>query len=149
MPESKFKIIRTRPVCKTEFRAKTLDSVYCSRICGCAAYRARKRSEIIEAKLRAISSGIPSTRQLLSVTEAVASYAVNRTTLYRQIRKGYISVLRFGKHKIRISQDVLDDKYPKRALALSNRYHTSKTYRLEPDDCYTIGEISENMDALS
>ncbi len=84
---------------------------------------------------------IPKDQELIKVSEAYALFGISRDTLYRLIRKGAISHVNLGTNQIRVSKKELMELYPLRPKATAKSKPVAKLFRLEPKDCYTIGEI--------
>ena len=144
MPNIGFEIKRKCSVCGKVFIAKTLESVYCSTKCGKLAYKRRKEIEAREKKLALIANMVPTIREYISVKEAVAIYGVERGTLYRLIKQGRIASINIGIRLTRIRRSDLDHLFMKRLKANEVKETPApKLYSLEPEDCYTIGEICD------
>lgn len=142
MGQAKYHIEKKCPICGQTFRAKTLDSMYCSRVCGNAAYRKKRRTKAYQAKLDSIEKSISKKQEYLSVREAVAVFGVSRETLYRFIRNGRIPSINFGKRLFRLKRADLEHKFERRATVIAKENQPlPKSYRLEPEDCYTIAEV--------
>ena len=142
MPNLGIEIKRKCRTCVKEFLIKTLDSYYCSPRCSKVAYAKRKRAEAKEAKLAIIAKKIPAIREFISVREAVAIYGVERDTLYRLINEGVIPAINIGTRMTRINRADIDKLFLKRPQAKAiKEAPIPKLYSLEPEDCYTIGEV--------
>lgn len=146
MGKAKYHIEKTCLICGRTFRAKTLDSQYCSRICGNAAYRKKKREKAYQTKLDNIEKHISDSQEYLSVREAVAVYGISRGTLYRLIWAGRIPYYNIGARLIRIRRSDLEVRFERRTAVLSRETKAlPRLYRLEPEDCYTISEVAEHF----
>lgn len=146
MTKAKYNIERKCKICGASFLAKTLDSVYCSRRCSTAAYRQKKRAEAQRQKFDAIAKSIPPTKDFLSVKEATYLYSVSKETLYRLIRRNRISYINIGIRGIRLSRTDLEKNFAHREESIRRETEQPvKTYRLEIEDCYTIGEVTERF----
>lgn len=144
MGKAKYHIEKTCLICGRTFRAKTLDSQYCSRICGNAAYRKKKREKAYQAKLDIIEKHISNSQEYLSIKEAIAVYGVSRTTLYRLIRNNCIPYINIGTRLTRINRADLEERFERRSAVLEKEIKPlPKLYRLEPEDCYTVSEVAE------
>ena len=140
MPESKAKIMRHCIVCGKPFLAKSVNSVHCSKKCSDETYRNKKRAEKKERERQAIvekSEG----HVYLTVVQVCNRYNISRPTLYRWIRQGKIKDYNPGDRMtlidnadietlLQVRKNPLEEKPPKRL------------YSLAPEDCYTIGEVS-------
>lgn len=140
------KIQKTCAVCGREFTPKTVKSLYCSRECGEAAYRKKKAVRKKNMQLQQIAENVPSDRPYISVSEAIALFGVAKSTLYRLIRSGQIPAINLGTRLLRISRSELEQMFPKRETPIAKETTpVHKLYSLEPEDCYTIGEISKKF----
>ena len=144
MPNLGLEIKRKCRFCGKVFLIKTLDSYYCCKKCSDAAYAKKKRTEAREKKLALIAKSVPKVREFISVREAVAIYGVERGTLYLMIRRGDIPSINIGTKMTRLNRKDLEKAFVKRPIAkYIKETPLPKKYSLEPEDCYTIGEICE------
>lgn len=144
MVKAKYEIRRKCPICGEVFQIRTIDAVYCSKQCSAVAYKRKKDREAKEAKYEQLAKDIPDIREYLSVQEAVAVYCVERDTLYREIRKGKIPSVNLGAKQLRLNRADLEQRYQRREeVKKAAQKPIPKTYNLEPENCYTIGEISK------
>ena len=144
MAIAKFEIRRKCLVCGEPFKAKTIESWYCTSRCSKIAYKRRKDEEKRHDKLDAIVKNIPESKEYIKVTEAYALFGISKDTLYRLIRKGRIPYINAGKKMIRVSRNALIKMYPLRIHPLRKKEENErKLYSLEPMDCYTINELCE------
>lgn len=139
------KIQKQCAVCGQPFVPKTVDSVYCSKTCGNAAYREKKRQKRKEEKKQAVVAKIPDDRLYISVPEAIALFGVAKSTLYRLIRQKRIPAINLGARLVRIDRAAIEEMFPVRQTPLKKEKPTTKLYSLEPQDCYTIGEIAKKF----
>lgn len=134
------------PICGKTFTPKTITSVYCSRPCSNKAFKQKKAQQEKDEKLKAIVGAIPSQRQYLSVQEAIAVFGISKSTLYRLIRFGQIPTINLGARLIRIDRQKLESLFPSRQeLEVAPVVPQTKLFNLEPENCYTIGEISQKF----
>lgn len=143
MPVAKFEIKRKCQICGQEYIAKTIESWYCSKRCSNIAYKRRKDEEKRNQRLDEIVRNIPDNKDYIKVSEAYALFGISIDTLYRLIHKGAISHINLGVNQIRVNKEELLKLYPLRRKALTKSKPVAKLYSLEPEDCYTIGEIAE------
>ena len=95
-----------------------------------------------EERLSEIILHIPDAREYISVKEAVAIFGVERDTIYRLIKKGKIPAINLGTRLTRIKRDELEKLLPTRQeIKKESEKPVPKLYSLEPEDCYTVGEI--------
>jgi excisionase family DNA binding protein len=130
-------------VCGRNFVPKTVESIYCSRRCGDAAYRKKKAQQKKEEEMKAVAEKIPVERLFISVPEAIALFGVAKSTLYRLIRQKKIPAINLGTRLVRIERTTIEQMFPIRQTPIKKETPTAKLYSLEPEDCYTIGEISK------
>ena len=142
MPGIALEIRRKCKVCGKVFLVKKLDSQFCSKRCG-DVYRKRiKDANKREERLSEIILHIPDAREYISVKEAVAIFGVERDTIYRLIKKGKIPAINLGTRLTRIKRDELEKLLPTRQeIKKESENPVPKLYSLEPEDCYTVGEI--------
>jgi len=135
------KLERTCRVCGATFRPKTLESWYCSAACGKSASKARSYERKAKEQLdRLLSLGADSSAYI-KVREASQLYNVSMRTLYRLIKSGKLPAVQISPRNIRVSRVELekivskrpDEELPKKP----------KLYNMEPEACYTIGEIQK------
>ena len=142
MPGIALEIRRKCKVCGKVFLVKKLDSQFCSKRCG-DVYRKRiKDANKREERLSEIILHIPDAREYISVKEAVAIFGVERDTISRLIKKGKIPAINLGTRLTRIKRDELEKLLPTRQeIKKESEKPVPKLYSLEPEDCYTVGEI--------
>ena len=146
MPGAKYIIERKCKLCGALFHARQIDSLFCSRRCSKKFSKQKKKEEERQKQLTEIEGNVSDNRNFLTVKEATAVFAVCRDTLYRLIRRNQIPHINLNKHLIRISRSELEIRFTKRYIALSNQDKSlPKLYSLEPEDCFTVGEITERF----
>ena len=101
----------------------------------------RKDEEKKQERLKAIADQVPDYRDYISIPEAVAMYGVGRDTLYRLIRVGQIQSINLGTRLTRINRKDIDKMFPKRFEKPKKGKDLVPLYNMEPENCYTIGEI--------
>lgn len=138
----KTEIRKTCEICGKTFVAKTITSRYCCRHCTDIAYKQRKKEKEEARRIKKIAEQVPDDRDYITVREAMAIYAVSRNTLYAQIRKGKIACINPGQRLTRINRREIALIYPSQ-IRLQKPQKEKKLYSLEPEDCYTIGEIAK------
>ncbi len=140
----KTKIEKLCAHCETPFIPKMVTSLYCSKKCSSAAYKKRDADKRREEKLNSIAKRVDDNRLYISIPEAVAIYGVTRDTLYKRIRHGELQAINLGTRLLRIDRSVLDSQYPTRKEKIeATKTKKIKLYNLEPEVCYTIGEVTE------
>lgn len=135
------KIQKQCEVCGQSFIPKTVDSVYCSKTCGNAAYCEKKRQKRKEEERQAVVAKISDDRLYISVPEAIALFGVAKSTLYRLVRQKRIPAINLGTRLVRIDRVAIEEMFPIRQIPLKKEKQAEKLYSLELQDCYTIGEI--------
>ena len=86
---------------------------------------------------------IPEDKEMITVSEAYLLFGISKKTIYRNILKGYITGVNAGKRMALVSRTDLMKKYPLRPKATDEPKIPAKVFRMEPEDCYTIGEVSK------
>ena len=145
MGAAKYEIQRKCEECGATFLAKTLQSRYCCRACSDKAFKKRKKEKERLAKLDAIVSTIPDARDYISVSEAVAMFGISKNTIYRLIRAGKVPAINIGVNLTRINKKVLLEQFPIRTEPVDKTIALPKLYNLEPENCYTIGEVHDKF----
>ena len=141
MATLKVEIKRKCAICGNIFFAKFLDSRYCSAKCSrIACYRRKAENRRLEM-LNEIEQHIPDSRDYISIPEAEALCGVSKTTLYRLVRKGEIHSINIGQRLTRIKKSELLEHFPLREEPINRQIALPKLYNMEPENCYTIGEI--------
>lgn len=132
--------------CGLAFVPKTVDSVCCSKKCSGAAYRNKKALKKKEEQQKAVVEKISADRLYISVPEAIALFGIAKSTLYRLIRQNRIHAINLGTRLVRIDRTAIEATYPIRQSSPPIKVKsTVKLYSLEPQDCYTIGEIAQKF----
>jgi excisionase family DNA binding protein len=139
------KIEKECAVCGKPFVPKTVDSIYCSKVCSNTAYRKKKVQKKKEEEQRAMVDKISADRLYISVPEAIALFGVAKSTLYRLIRQRKIPAINLGTRLVRIDRAAIEAMFPIRQKPLEKAKSIAKLYSLEPEDCYTIGEIAQKF----
>ena len=132
-------------ICGKQFVPKTVNSIYCSQKCSEAAYRKKKALKKKETEQKAIVEKISADRLYISVPEAITLFGVAKSTLYRLIRQKRISAINLGTRLVRIDRAAIEQMFPIRQIPIVKERPKAKLYSLEPEDCYTIGEISQKF----
>lgn len=123
MPAAKFEIVRKCKVCGELFKAKTIESWYCSPRCSKIAWKRNKDEELRMQKLDEVVKKIPKSKDYITVPEAYALFGISKETLYRLIRKGVISSVNVGERQIRLSKEELLKLYPLRKKVVVNELY--------------------------
>jgi len=145
MAKAKFQITRKCEVCGAPFLAKTVESKYCSPNCSKKAWKIKKKEEQKRILMDKVVESIPDTRDYISVAEAVAMFGICRDTIYRLIKKGVISSINISERLIRVDKNELLKSYPLQRKLSEKEKPIVKLYNMEPENCYTIGEIAEKF----
>lgn len=140
------KIQKKCEICEKLFIPKTVNSVYCSKKCSDTAYRKRKAQKKKEEQRKALADRISDDRLYISVPEAIILFGVAKSTLYRLVRKGRIPAINLGTRLVRIERKAVERMFPiQKGTPATEKKPKAKLYRLEPEDCYTIGEIAQKF----
>jgi len=73
----------------------------------------------------------------------VALFGISRYTVYRLINKGVIPTVNIGTRLTRIDKREMMKHFPLRGNPIDRSKPLPHLYNMEPENCYTIGEISE------
>ncbi len=145
MPPAKYEIKRKCEICGATFLAKSLDSHYCSRACSDKGYKQRRADQLRREKWDKVISEVSDQRDYISVAEAEAIFGVCAKTIRRLIRSGKVSCINLGVRLTRVRRSELMGQLPLREEPINKERSLPKPYNMEPEDCYTIGEISEKF----
>lgn len=141
MPESKAKIMRHCIVCGKPFLAKNVNSVHCSKKCSDETFRNKKRAMKKEERRQAIVDSADG-HQYLTAAQVINKYNISKPTLYRWIRLGKIKAYNPGKRMTLVDVTEIETILEVRKNPLVEET-PKRLYSLEPEDCYTIGEVSK------
>ncbi len=139
------KIQKQCKICGQSFVPKTIKSVCCSKKCSEVAYRNKKARRKKEEEQQAVIEKISADRLYISVPEATAFFGISRSTLYRLIRQKRIPAINLGTRLVRIDRAAIEEMFPIRQTPIKKEMQVAKLYSLEPQDCYTIGEIAKKF----
>lgn len=92
-------------------------------------------------RLDELKQRIPNARDYISIAEAEAIFGVSKKTLHRLVRKGEIKSVNLGTRLTRISKSELLGRFTLREEPINRQIALPKLYNMEPENCYTIGEI--------
>ena len=145
MPAAKYEIKRKCEMCGATFLAKTLDSRYCTPACSKKASNQKQAELRKRQQMDAVIAQIPEGREYISVSEAEALFGVSSKTIRRLIRSGQVPSINIGQRLTRVDKSVLMNRLPLREEPIDRSIALPKTYSLEPEDCYTIGEIAKKF----
>lgn len=102
------------------------------------------RGKVGRTATREGRKGSQGSQPYLSISDAIALYDVCRDTLYRLVRSKALRSYNLGKRMTRICREDLERNFNLRPIdeqKLRTR-NEAKLYNLEPEYCYTIGEIT-------
>ncbi|MCQ2227645.1 MAG: helix-turn-helix domain-containing protein [Bacteroidales bacterium] len=103
-----------------------------------------------EEEKRHRSEAISENRLFVSVSEAVDMFGISKDTIRRLIKKGRLSATNLGERLTRISLASLQAMFPKEEQKNRNTNPVqTPNERLNPEECYTIGEIPEKFGVSS
>jgi len=98
-----------------------------------------------EAEQKVVVEKISADRLYISVPEAIALFGVTKSTLYRLIRQRQIPAINLGTRLVLIDRVAIEQMFPIRQTPIIKEKPKAKLYSLEPEDCYTIEEISQKF----
>ena len=108
------------------------------------AAHGKKDKEKKEALFATYAQQVPDIREYLTARQVVAIYGIERSTLYRLAKLGKIPCINLGTRLMRFKRSELDLLFHyRRDLKEAKELPQKKLYSLEPEDCYTIGEVCE------
>ena len=137
-------IKRKCPINSKAFIIKTLDSVYYSPKCSKVANKRKKDKEKKETLFVTYAQNVPGIREYLTARQVVTIYGVERSTLYRLVRLCKIPSINLSVRLTRFNVSEMDKLFHyHRDLKFAKEVTKKKLYSLEPEDCYTIGEVCE------
>ena len=144
MPSAKFEISRECKFCGNLFLVKTITSIYCSPRCSKSAYAKKRKVENIKKLKIEKALKISNEEEYISVADAVALYDVSRDTIYRLIRSEKITKYNLGKRLTKVYRKDLAELFDLKPITETiTAKKEVKTYRLEKEDCYSIGDITK------
>lgn len=144
MPISNAKIVRECIVCGKSFLAKNIKSMHCSKRCSDETYRNKRRALKKEQERLALVEASKH-KQFLSIVEVSRRFNVSRPTLYRWIRQGKIQAYNPGDNMTYIDIADIESKLQIRKPLEETAVPQKRLYSLEPEDCYTIGEVAKKF----
>lgn len=140
------KINNNCSLCGEMFMPKTINSIYCSSKCSKVAYSKKKALEKKEKERKELADKISDNRVYITVPEAILIFGITRSTIYRLIRQKKIPAINLGTRLIRIELAAIEKMFPKNQTdEVAEEIPKSKLFSLEPEDCYTIGEITDKF----
>ncbi|MFV0365265.1 MAG: helix-turn-helix domain-containing protein [Mangrovibacterium sp.] len=150
MGVSKLKIPKICEQCGKPFEAKTVATRFCSHYCGTKASKERRRQAkadkekqtILEQSARKIAE--LQTRPYLSISEATVMFGISKDTIRRLIKAGKVSAYNMGQRLTRVSREHLEAMFTAVEMPEEKEKKAVKL-QYEPDECYTIAEISEKF----
>ncbi len=136
MAKLNLNIERECKICGSVFRAKTLDSLYCSEKCSKVAWKRRNDAKVVADRIKKIADQGNDLNLFITVSEASNLYNIPTSTLYRLLRKGKVPGIKLGTRTVRINRLELE-----KVIEPDEVKKEPRLYNMEPDHCYTIGEI--------
>lgn len=149
---SKLKIPKICEYCGKPFEAKTVTTRFCSSTCANKSGKERKRQaketehkqEILKQSANQIAE--IQTRPYISIAEAVILFGISKDTIRRLIKAGKIPAVNLGKRLTRISRTHIEAMFTAVVIPEEKpQEQQSVKLQYEPNECYTIGEISEKF----
>ena len=145
---SKLKLPKICEQCGKPFEAKTVNTRFCSDACNNASLRKRKKLALEEESKQqilqenTIKIAEIQTRPFISISEAVVLFGISKDTIRRLIKAGKIPAFNLGERLTRVSRIHLEAMFTAVDLPEKPKEQALKL-QYEPNECYTIGEISE------
>lgn len=144
MPASNAKIVRECLVCGKSFFAKNIKSMHCSKRCADVTCRNKRRALKKEQERLALVEASKD-KEFLSILEVSSRFNISRPTLYRWIRQGKIKAHNPGDRMTYIDISEIETRLQVRKPIEEVSVPQKRLYSLEPEDCYTIGEVSKKF----
>ncbi len=147
---SQLKIPKICEQCGKPFEAKTVYTRFCSQYCGTKASRERKKNEREEERKQQILQESAATiadiqtRPYITVTEATVLFGISKNTIHRLIKAGKIPAVNLGERLTRVSRQHIEAMFTAVVIPEKPQEMPVKL-EYEPDECYTINEISEKF----
>lgn len=151
MGYSKLKIPRICEHCGKPFEAKTVTTRFCSRECTNKAGNEKKKRQREEEQKQALLQikadeiAEIQTRPYISISEAVTLFGISRSTIRRLINSGKLPAINLGERLIRIDRTHIEAMFTAVPIVEQAKPEPKPKLSLEPEDCYTIGEISKRF----
>ncbi|HET8962753.1 MAG TPA: helix-turn-helix domain-containing protein [Chitinophagales bacterium] len=147
---SNIRIKRVCQHCGKDFIAKTTSTQYCGSNCGKKAYKARKRTEKIEASNNESAnqkSNIEFIKQKEFLTVRDASILLNCSirAVYYFIENKDIKATNLSERKTLIKRSEIDKLFEKERIVTPQSKAEVKKFRYKLEDCYTIGEVQKKF----
>jgi len=142
MAASKVLIPKICEFCGEPFMAKTVTTLFCSKVCNNKSLRAKKRNEEREKKMLSVlqekreTIAAIQTRPYVSISEASSLFGISEDTIRRLVRRGTVSGINFGKRLTRVNREQMENLFT--TIEVPERKEKPKKYKL--DECYSIGE---------
>jgi excisionase family DNA binding protein len=143
---SNIRINRICEFCGNEFTARTTVTKYCSDTCSKRAYKARKRTEKVEASNQETKQAKEKplaeikARDYWSISEVCTLTGVSRWTIWRQINNGNLPAAKLGKRILIRKADLEALFYPQ----VTPMYQPPEP-EFNRADWYFMGEIQEKF----
>ncbi|KAA6299882.1 MAG: hypothetical protein EZS26_003980 [Candidatus Ordinivivax streblomastigis] len=151
MGYSQLKIPRICEHCGKPFEAKTVITRFCSSTCANKAGKKQKKKAKEEERKQQIlqeSATIIAeiqTRPYISIAEATVLFGISKNTIHRLIKAGKIPAINLGERLTRVSRTHIESMFTAVPMPEKTQEQPAKL-QYEPNDCYTIAEISEKFD---
>lgn len=141
MGKSTLQIPKVCPQCGCTFLAKTVKTVYCCAECNWTARNIKRKQERKQSVLDKIKA---TGTEYITIKQALQIFITTRSTIRRQIMKRRVSYRRPSPRKTFVSVKSLEALFPLRPESKVEEKQ-SHTFNMHPDNCYTIGEISQRF----
>ena len=133
--------------CGNEFTARTTTTLYCSKKCNSAAYKAKIRDgkitisnkETQRIKTQSIE-GLKA-KEFLTVRDVATLLNSSLRTVYRLIEQGNIKAVNIAQRKTLVKRSDLDKLFEKPQPELLQTESKSEQVQYDISDCYTLTEV--------
>ena len=147
---SKLKLPKICEHCGKAFEAKTVTTRFCGSSCNnISLYERKKQAKEEERKKQFLQESAATiaaiqTRPYITIAEAVVLFGISKDTFRRLIKTGKIPAVNLGQRLTRISRPHVEAMFTAVPVPEEKQQEQQPVkLQYEPDECYTIGEVSE------
>jgi len=144
---SYLKIQRICKRCSKEFTARTTTTLYCSKQCGIAASKTKRRNEKIEIinketqQIKKQSIEELKAKAFLSIADTCKLIGISRRTVYRMIERGELITGKAGRRTIIRRSDLEQLIFEQPETITTQPESTPEPVQFDIADCYNLTEV--------
>jgi len=133
--------------CGNEFTARTTTTLYCSKKCNSAVYKARIRDSKVKIsnnetqRIKTQSIEGLKAKEFLTVRDVATLLNSSLRTVYRLIEQGNIKAVNIAKRKTLVKRSDLDKLFEKPQPEIFQMEIKSDTVQFDISECYTLTEV--------